>query len=180
MLVDGGTFPELYWAAPGSMEHLGAVLTLRGEVYSGFVTQFEPFPPPGGLDAQGLHDFHLSVPGKAMAYAGLATPSVALASVMRHCLAEALPTANAARAFTAAYIRRMSQRPDSPEVAIATFQAFVGDTLVASLDAMCRNLRVRPRDLCVSGGCALDVKLEQRAARQLPLRLSLGATVSKR
>ena len=54
---DGGTFPELYWASPGSVEHLGAVLTLRGEVYSGFVTQFEPFRPPIGLDAQGLHDF---------------------------------------------------------------------------------------------------------------------------
>jgi carbamoyltransferase len=134
------------------------LLPVRGELYSGFATAFDPFRPDPAWDEQRRHDFHLSIPGKVMAYAGLGEADEELIEVMRGCLAQAVASADAARAFTAAFLERRRGHDDASADVLASFQVFVGRLLVAALRNACSGRPQVPRGLCIAGGCALNIK----------------------
>lgn len=160
LVWDGGTFPELYHVDPATgVEYLGALLRVRGEIYSGFASRFPPFVPDRDWDDVRKRAFHLSVPGKAMAYAGLAGPEPGLVEVMRTAMAEALAVGgDAARGFAVGFARRLGDAtPDTAEV-LASFQAFMADLLVSALAEARHRSGRDASDLCFAGGCALNIK----------------------
>ena len=110
MLVwDGGVLPELYHIEPRptGVEYLGPLLHVRGELYGTFVSRFEPFRADPGWDEERVREFHLSVAGKAMAYAGLGAADEGIIGVMSEAMADAVTAPErAADAFTAAFERR--------------------------------------------------------------------------
>jgi carbamoyltransferase len=171
LVWDGGVLPELYHLDPEAIgvEYLGPLLHVRGELYSTFVCRLEPFKPDPAWDEQRVREFHLSVAGKAMAYAGLGEADEAIIGVMADAMADALTAPErAALAFTAAFERRTAGADLAPADVLASFQMFIGRILIEGVRERCRRANHPTRDLCFAGGCALNIKWNSALRRSGP------------
>lgn len=160
---DGGMLPRLYHVAshPFVVEALGPLVPLLGDVFVHFCMELGPFRRDlSTLAPRELTQHHLEVPGKAMAYAALGAPCPEAFAALEAALDELTATSLEASVGRRVAERRGDLFPGLSDAdLIATFQAYVGHLLAQSLGRMMRRrFGGRPQNLCLAGGCALNIK----------------------
>ena len=169
LVWDGPMLPRLYRfrAAEGELTPLRPLFGLVGHVHPVFGSYFGPFVPSSngarpshsGLSEEAL----LGLSGKIMAWAGLGTVDDGLIEVFADAYTQ---TANlrwdSIFTFTR-HVYEAAQRAGArDEDVVATFQAYLGEKLVASLRKALERDPSLPRRLCFTGGCALNIAWNSR------------------
>lgn len=162
---DGGTLPRCYWVdwAARRVKSLGVLFPLVGNMFGDFCAQLPPFfHDETGLSHETLTRHDLEVPGKAMAYAALGYVEPTAFSVFDSLLDELDPvsTSAATQLGKTVITRRDNLFPGlSNADLVATFQAYLGNALCEGLARLLqRNFEGRTLNMCLSGGCALNIK----------------------
>lgn len=165
LVWDGGTAPRLYavMAATRTVRWLTDLLPITGDIFGEFSSHLDPFcRDTNGFSADELMRYHLSVAGKAMAYAAVGRVEEEAFEVFDDVLAD-FPDVSAGNS-KAASIKLIGQRDKllpglSDADLIATFQQYLGSRLLASLTAYLRGLGLPAApNLVMAGGCALNIK----------------------
>jgi carbamoyltransferase len=161
LVWDGGTVPRLYevTARNHAVRAVASVLPLTGDIFGEFSSRFEPFyTNVGGFSADQVMRHHLSVAGKAMAYAALGRVEESAFSVFDDLLA-GLPGSSPENAMVFSEKTAADRAQILPGLTdadlIATFQAYLGDLLLRKLSEL---PGVEGRNLVLAGGCALNIK----------------------
>lgn len=164
---DGAMFPFLYHYDPGTgrLESLGALFHMLGDTYHTLAQLYPPFDAP----IEWPHT--LALPGKIMAYIALGRPDrravKALAALQRAAehavlgdgpLADHRLTERAGRRILALMREGLSVPGVAPQDMIASIHAFLGRTLVDRLAERIDADGERTGNLCLVGGCALNIK----------------------
>ncbi|MGK4579916.1 carbamoyltransferase N-terminal domain-containing protein [Kitasatospora sp. HPMI-4] len=164
---DGAMFPFLYHYDPatGVMESLGAVHHMLGDTYHTLAQLYPPFDAP----IEWPHT--LALPGKIMAYVAYGTPDEGaievLAGLQRDAERQVFGLGDPADdQLTEAAGRRilalMREGLAVPGVAaddmLASVHAFLGRALVDGLATRIAADGRGTRNLCLIGGCALNIK----------------------
>ncbi|MET8877002.1 carbamoyltransferase N-terminal domain-containing protein [Nocardia sp. NPDC004604] len=176
LVWDGGSVPRLYHvkAATREVAPVANLFPIYGGCLADFSSQFEPFLwKTEGLSEDQLMQQHLSIAGKAMAFAALGKVEVGAYSVLGEIFA-ALPDASVTNARIVGEKIAVNRDELMPGLSdadlIATFQAYIGERLLRSLEALARSgwvgefgpsahrLGELAPNLVMSGGCALNIK----------------------
>jgi carbamoyltransferase len=160
LVWDGGAFPELYLVDPdrARVSYLGPIFRIPGSIYSGFSCNVPPFLPDPGWDDRQHHDFHLTMPGKVMAYAGLGQVREEFVAEVIRQLARLDGCWDApARAFPAVEAAASRLRLTGADI-LAGFQEAIARLLVEGLGRAVSSLRLPTGTLCFAGGSALNIK----------------------
>ncbi|MEO3802525.1 carbamoyltransferase N-terminal domain-containing protein [Nonomuraea sp. B1E8] len=164
---DGLMYPYLY-DCRGDLTKLrtvGALFPLVGNAYSVLAGSFPPF------DQRASGFENLGLAGKIMAYAALGTPNRAAMATLdsalkeRHaaCCRESPFGTDDAFRFEAGVAQLEALAPAmhladvSPVDMIASISRYLGDRLVESLDRALQTIPDPPRNLCLTGGTALNI-----------------------
>ncbi|WP_405747022.1 nodulation protein NodU [Streptomyces sp. NBC_01525] len=162
LVWDGGMPPVLYRVDPEPLRvtRLGELFPLYGSVFADFCAALPPFrgAQPATTDPH-LMPRNLDVAGKAMAYAALGTDDPGFDSLLSADLdARELSYTMGDELAHALTDDGPSPWPDATGAdLIATFQGYLGRRLRTALAAAVRDGDLPPR-LCLSGGCALNIK----------------------
>lgn len=163
LVWDGGMLPRLYYvdAERGSVEPLGPIFMLVGNTYSIFAQHFGPFRVSDTFAKDSL-----SVAGKVMAYIALGQARADWIPILDRIYREqndaSMGFANAlARHFKAALPE--AERRD--EDVLATFHVFIEQLLCSKLVKAVGQHPTKQRNLCLSGGCALNIKWNSAVRR---------------
>nr|WP_042180985.1 carbamoyltransferase N-terminal domain-containing protein [Kibdelosporangium sp. MJ126-NF4]CEL14728.1 Nodulation protein U [Kibdelosporangium sp. MJ126-NF4]CTQ96642.1 Nodulation protein U (EC 2.1.3.-) [Kibdelosporangium sp. MJ126-NF4] len=163
MLYKVGPAPREVGPAPLSVTSLGSLMPLYGFVFAQFCAHFPVFNVhQTQRDPLAMHASpgNLEVAGKAMAYAALGRDEPAMYPVMRDALA-ALPFSVESGFQLAAQLDTTRERfwPGSTDAdLIATFQGYLGHALLTALRDRLAEAGIREPNLCLAGGCALNIK----------------------
>ncbi|MFI9464698.1 carbamoyltransferase N-terminal domain-containing protein [Streptomyces xiamenensis] len=165
LVWDGGTTPRLYEVTGGTraVRLVSSLLPLPGNYFSDFCSHFEPFHrDTTGMDRESRVRHHLSVAGKAMAYAALGRVEPAAFPVFRQVIA-GFPSISPDNAFVLGEKILANREQFMPGLSnadiIATFQEYLGRALTDRLTALVRRrFPGRRVNLCLGGGCALNIK----------------------
>jgi carbamoyltransferase len=166
LVWDGGIIPRLYEvrAADLSVGLVSALTPIVGNTFADFSGQFDPFLPEGtrALSAEEADRRHLSIAGKAMAYAALGRVETEAFPVLDGILNEfsgvAIENARLIGAKVASNRDELMPGLTNADI-IATFQAYLGNQLLQSLTAVVRRrYRGKRMNLALGGGCALNIK----------------------
>jgi carbamoyltransferase len=174
---DGGSLPRLYQvtARPRSVTSIAALLPITGDSFGEFSSQLEPFfKNTDGFTPDEMMRHHLSIAGKAMAYAALGQVEESSFPVFDKLFADfPAVTAENAKVFGQTVARRRGELLPGLSSAdlIASYQAYLGQLLLQSLSAQVearspvrQQSSLAPLDssarpnLVLSGGCALNIK----------------------
>jgi carbamoyltransferase len=166
---DGGMVPYLYYfdAGRSRIENLGSPFNLVGDLYAEVAMGVGPFSAnPSQWET-------LGTPGKIMAYVAYGNEREALIGELANAYEDlpALHDGNVRDIYSANidFIRKVRRAPWCTSVngedMITSYHAFVQRLLLDSLDQMAGGSRVRARNLCYAGGCALNIKWNQAIRR---------------
>lgn len=168
---DGAMVPFLYHYDPAAVgiTSLGALFVMLGDTYHQLARLYPPFDVPVGWPQE------LGIPGKVMAYVATGQPNEralqALERLYGEAVAEEFGTAAPADGrLTESTGRRvltyMRERLAVPGVRaddmLASIHAFIGNTLVSCLVERIERDGRRTGNLCLVGGCALNIKWNRR------------------
>ncbi len=172
---DGGSVPRLYQVSARAMAvtFVAAMLPITGDSFGEFSSQLDPFRKDAdGFSADQRMRHHLSVAGKAMAYAALGRVEESAFGVFDKVYA-GFPAINAdnSKAFAEKITaQRQELLPGLSDAdLIASYQAYLGNLLLQSLSGFLGSRSSQPRltaplpggrppNLVLSGGCALNIK----------------------
>ncbi|WP_229715344.1 carbamoyltransferase N-terminal domain-containing protein [Mangrovihabitans endophyticus] len=169
LVWDGGILPRCYYVRPDGprVENLGPVLGLIGNIYPTFAMRFPPFRPQdlgGPPERQAFHQ--LTVPGKVMAYTALGQVRPELCEEFDRIYDTELTVSMAfAATFADRFLERTRTWAYEPSDAMASFQHWVGERLVGALRRVRERAGDRVPNLCLSGGCALNIKWNSAVRR---------------
>ncbi|MBX9363147.1 carbamoyltransferase N-terminal domain-containing protein [Streptomyces sp. WAC04114] len=164
---DGAMFPVLYHydAATNVMDNVGAVHYMLGDTYHILAQHFPPFDAP----IEWPHT--LDLPGKIMAYVAYGNRDEKAVDALRTLYDEVerkvfpdgRPTDDhlteaAGRQIMSLMDEGLNVPGISPEDMIASVHAFLGETLIDGLRAAIETDGRGTRNLCLVGGCALNIK----------------------
>ncbi|WP_130856639.1 carbamoyltransferase N-terminal domain-containing protein [Olivibacter jilunii] len=163
LVWDGGMPPQLFYYRynENTVENLGPLFPFMGYMYIIFSQEFEPF----NLLKKG----DLSVAGKVMAYVALGKLDTMVMDKFREIYTELIEdveylTMNIDRVMkiTADFIRQSKEFCDSKKILhanmLATFQVFLQELLIENLEQKVRETPDLMKNLCFSGGSALNIK----------------------
>jgi carbamoyltransferase len=177
LVWDGGSVPCLYSVEAGTrtITPIAVLLPITGDSFGEFSSHFDPFRKSvDGFSADEIMREHLSVAGKAMAYAALGKieeSSFAIFDKLENDFPSVSPE-NAKIFSERLVIRRDELLPGLSDAdLIATYQAYLGDRLLQSISSLLqsrlpgrrlspsgrRDSSFRP-NLVLAGGCALNIK----------------------
>jgi carbamoyltransferase len=171
---DGGMFPYLYHYSPasGQLRDLGPLFTLIGNTYQTLASKYPPF------DIELRFQEFMALPGKIMSYAATGQPSDAARKMFTDAYDQAraavfgtgpVPDENYIDSTGQNLLAHMAQRVTDvgagPEDMITTVQDFMGAMLVQELTTAITADGRRTPNLCLTGGCALNIKWN-RAIRE--------------
>ncbi|MFH8445914.1 carbamoyltransferase N-terminal domain-containing protein [Streptomyces sp. NPDC018026] len=165
LVWDGGVVPRLYQvqAATRKVTMVSTLLPITGNSFADFSAQFEPFLQ--NLDGRSEEEevrMHLSIAGKAMAYAALGRIEMDAFTVLDDLVAGIPGTSsdNASILGEKVASNRNELMPGlSNADIIATYQAYLGHRLLQSLSAVVeRRFPGKRPNLVLGGGCALNIK----------------------
>ncbi|HWK03633.1 MAG TPA: carbamoyltransferase N-terminal domain-containing protein [Puia sp.] len=159
LVWDGGMLPRLYYVDARSLKvtNLGKVHFLIGNFYSGFASYFEPFGRentgrPGELN-------ELSIAGKVMAYIAKGEPREEIIDVFENILQEDLAISlDFVHVFAKKFIRKTMHTSIRHEDILASMHVFLERQLIRGLKDKTAKYPFPSRNLCFSGGCALNIK----------------------
>jgi carbamoyltransferase len=172
---DGGIGARLYSYDPATrrLANHGLVLETRGNIYPIFASFLQPYrevidwtttltrQAQPDLDGDGPDWLGLlTIPGKAMAYAGLGQVSEEGVALLR-VLSERGIGEPSVMQWTSSARRRLRSLDLTDASLMATFQEFLYQELEAGLEKAVRDLP-EPLPLCFVGGCALNIKFNSR------------------
>jgi carbamoyltransferase len=160
---DGGMLPRLYRISPSpvSIRYLGQLFPMFGDSFTYLCKSLEPFSR--GLESASPAEYGsrlLEVPGKAMAYAALGRSEPDAFPVFQKLLDELDPMkfGLGLGEVVSARQQELFAGMSSADL-IATFQDYIGQSLLTSLSRMVDLERADGLpNLCLSGGCALNIK----------------------
>lgn len=169
LVWDGGMTPRLYEVRAGArtVRLVSSLFPVPGNHFADFSSHFGPFQrDTDGLDPEAKIAHHLSVAGKAMAYAALGKTHEDAYQVFDRLFDE-LETISPENAFTLGRrvaAERQSLLPGLSDAdIISTFQDYLGEVILQSLQDVASRLPTSaPRLLCLAGGCALNIKWNSR------------------
>jgi carbamoyltransferase len=177
LVWDGGTVPRLYHveAETRIVTAVAALFPITGDSFGEFCSQFDPFlKNTDGFSADESVRHHLSIAGKAMAYAALGKVEESAFPVFDD-ITDSFPGMSPENATAFGHKISAHRNELLPGLSnadlIATFQAYLGNLLLRKLSALMQrglpkqrlsssthhNPSFRP-NLVVSGGCALNIK----------------------
>ncbi|MFE2753047.1 carbamoyltransferase N-terminal domain-containing protein [Actinosynnema sp. NPDC059335] len=165
LVWDGGMVPRLYHVGgrARTVTAIAPVLPVTGNSFADFSARFEPFRrDTDDLSPDEAVRHHLSIAGKAMAYAALGRVEEAAFAVFDEILTglPGIGQENARVLAEKVAVNRDHLVPGLTDAdLIATFQAYLGDRLLAGLTALMRRRFPGQRPhLALAGGCALNIK----------------------
>lgn len=156
LVWDGGMFPRLYFYdyKSASIENLGPIFLLIGNIYTIFSQHFGPFKVN--------HEFakdSLSVAGKVMAYIALGKVNPTLfpyfEDIYRNSYDKPMGFANV---FANQFKEAIRDIEVSDEDILCTFHTWLEKMLIEKLQKKIKRLKRDTGNLCLSGGCALNIK----------------------
>nr|AHL44343.1 carbamoyltransferase [Streptomyces griseofuscus] len=167
LVWDGGMTPVLYRVQPEPLHvtRLGELFPLYGSVFADFCAALPPFrsaTTPATPDPH-LMPRNLDVAGKAMAYAALGTDDPGFDGVF----AAHLDGRDLSFTMGDDLARALAEGdsppwPDATDAdLVASFQGYLGRRLHTALSVALRDGGL-PRRLCLAGGCALNIKWNNR------------------
>jgi carbamoyltransferase len=160
---DGGMVPRLYSVGPRPLKvkYLGPLMSLTGHCFMEYCMELEPFAvDTSTMTLREKFRVRQEVPGKAMAYAALGVSNQSAFALLDSLIDEhqARPSEKSIGAILAQRVRDKCSEMSSADL-IATFQDYVGHRLVRNLARILHGkTNGRYARLCVSGGCALNIK----------------------
>jgi len=164
LVWDGGMPPCLYRFDAGinSLTRIGSLFGIVGNIYPIFASHFSPFRIDWRARAavSGL-EFLLPISGKAMAYAAIGEPSEAAIDIMAGVTAETAPVDSATKCFQWGHrvIDRLRPLGLTDAAVLASFEKHLGRLLLSGLEsALAAEPGLRGMPICLSGGCALNIK----------------------
>jgi carbamoyltransferase len=177
LVWDGAMVPRVYHVSADDqvVTPVTRLLPITGNTFADFSGAFEPFhADTEGFDADAIMRHHLSIAGKAMAYAALGTVEENAFAVFDEILGAftgvSPDNAKAMGAKVASNRDELLPGLTNADL-IATFQAYLGNLLLRQLTALVRRrlpvgrrfsaLREggrRRHNLVLAGGCALNIK----------------------
>ncbi|MGJ5833732.1 carbamoyltransferase N-terminal domain-containing protein [Streptomyces ossamyceticus] len=165
LVWDGGMAPRLYHVEPRtrSVTTVSVLLPITGGAFADFSAQFDPFRRDVmESDSETQLRHHLSVAGKAMAYAALGTVAESAFPVLEAVMAgfPAISPDNARALGEKIAASRDEMLPGlSNADLIATFQAYLGRLLLRRLtEVVSARYPKKAPHLAMAGGCALNIK----------------------
>ncbi|WP_429408415.1 carbamoyltransferase N-terminal domain-containing protein [Paraburkholderia sp. MM5482-R1] len=169
LVWDGGIVPRLYHVERHHARHVDCLFPVIGHIYAAAGHHFGPYKKPGGAR------WDLGVAGKLMAYIALGSVDEDIVEVFRElyqarfagdtecaqAYRENIHSADASLAavgeFFEASALRLEAKP--PEDVLASFHVFLERLLVHEMGiALQRHSIAGPKNLCVAGGCGLNIK----------------------
>ncbi|SIT43557.1 Nodulation protein U [Paraburkholderia ribeironis] len=166
---DGGMVPRLYHVQRQGARLVECLFPIIGQMYAAAGHHFGPYKKAGGAD------WDLGVAGKLMAYIALGSVDENIVVVFRRLYQErfagdtelarnyrenihiAETSLAAVRDFFEASVPQLETKPH--EDVLASFHAFLERLLVHKMEiALQRHSIPGPRNLCISGGCGLNIK----------------------
>jgi carbamoyltransferase len=165
---DGRMAPFLYHVDSVGARTVGPLSPLLGDTYHSLAQLFPPF---GRLAPGPPEPYDLALPGKIMAYCALGEPRDEALKVLRVAYEAAYGDVIGSRPLTdrlanelngQAILEHMVGNLDRTSASaadmIASVQAFLGELLLSSLTDLVRRDEARTENLCLTGGCALNIK----------------------
>ncbi|MFJ8155127.1 carbamoyltransferase N-terminal domain-containing protein [Streptomyces sp. NPDC094468] len=162
---DGRIVPRLYHVRASSHEvsMVAALMPVTGNSFADFSAHFDPFRrDTSDLSPEQRIRHHLSIAGKAMAYAALGDVKSSVFAVIDGISSE-FPDINTSNADMLG-AKLASNRDElvpglSDADLIATYQAYLGRNLLQRLTSVVeQRFPGNGRNLVLSGGCALNIK----------------------
>ncbi|HVU95239.1 MAG TPA: carbamoyltransferase N-terminal domain-containing protein [Puia sp.] len=156
LIWDGGMYPRLYHFDPAvnTMTNLGPLFLMIGNMYSIFAQHFGPFRVKGNFAKDSL-----SVAGKVMAYIALGKVQPELFKKMDDVYYEHYETPMGfANVFTNEFKKSIEGCDIPDENILATFHDYLGSMLVEKLGQKLSRTPLKAGNLCLAGGCALNIK----------------------
>lgn len=160
---DGGMVPQLFYFhyESGKVENIGPLFFLMGYIYPRFAMKYPPYDQTAVTD--------ITVAGKFMAYIALGRVQEKLLAEFMEIFArqsketeELTTTPVYVRTLTQVLIERLAEHADArnykPEDTMATFHHFLRELLIRCLKEKVSPYPEYTRNLCFSGGCALNIK----------------------
>ncbi|MGY8663835.1 nodulation protein NodU [Bradyrhizobium sp. UFLA05-109] len=183
LVWDGGSFPRLYYVEQGGARFIECLFPVIGHVYAAAGLHFGPYKQANhpiwdlgdpGVDPGGAGKLNLGVAGKVMAYIALGSVDETIVTVFQELYQERLAadtklasfrtdikSAESALAslhdFFGASASRLKAK--AAEDVLSSFHCFLERLLVRELTtALQRHSRFATRNLCIAGGCGLNIK----------------------
>lgn len=156
LVWDGGMYPRLYHvnAATRSIDNLGPIFLLIGNIYSIFSQHFGPFKVKGGFAKDTL-----SVAGKVMAYIALGKIRPELFQIFDELYRGHYEAPMGfANVFANLFKERVAHLNYPDEDILHSFHAFLEQLLVDKLSKKVARFGHPTTNLCLVGGCALNIK----------------------
>jgi carbamoyltransferase len=156
LVWDGGMYPRLYYVDPvtKSVENFGKLFFLIGNIYSLFPLYFEPF-----RKERNNENVHLSIAGKVMAYIAN--------GVVREDIVEDLTnvfnsqkesTIDSGAMIARDFIKATKTKNYKNEDVLASFHHWIERMIINSLNDKLKKYGRDHRNICFTGGCALNIK----------------------
>lgn len=169
LVWDGGTLPRLYYVERRGARFLECLFSIRGHAYSVAGDHFGPYSRTHRTSSD------LGVAGKLMSYIALGSADDDVVRVFRELYEERFAgdteLAQRYRASIHNWVSSLAAmhdffdasalrlRANRPEDVLASFHVFLEGLLVQEMaTALRRHSRFPTRNLCITGGCALNIK----------------------
>ena len=156
LVWDGGMYPRLYLfdATERKILNLGPIFLLIGNVYTIFSQHFGPFKVSNLFAKDSL-----SVAGKVMAYIAFGKPREELFGVLDDIYRQFYDAPMGfANTLAIEFKKRIAGEDYSDEDILATFHNYIARLLVNKLEKKVKRDGRRSLNLCLAGGCALNIK----------------------
>jgi carbamoyltransferase len=156
LVWDGGMYPRLYFcdAKADSIENLGPIFLLIGNIYTIFSQHFGPFKVNGNFAKD-----NLSVAGKVMAYIALGKVRRELFKIFDDIYVESYDIPMGfANLFANEFKKKVRKHGYSDEDILCTFHFYLQELLLNKLVKKVKRTGCKSKNLCITGGCALNIK----------------------
>lgn len=156
LVWDGGMFPRLYYFDTESItiKNLGPINFIIGNFYQVFASYFYPFNK-----ANPNHKEDLSIAGKVMAYIANGEVLQSLLDEFNYILENHLSLSmDYVHVFVQYFKGRNPFGKYRDEDVLATMHKFLEDQLILGLGKKIKKFKFGEKNLCYSGGCALNIK----------------------
>jgi carbamoyltransferase len=154
LVWDGGMYPLLYVVERSGVKSFGPLFLLVGNIYTIFSQYFGPFKITNGFAKD-----NLSIAGKVMAYIAYGKPREDLFpyfdSIYEQCYDKPMGFANT---FAHTFRNEIASQSISDEDILTSFHVWMERLLVEKLSKKINRISHRSRNLCLAGGCALNIK----------------------
>ncbi len=156
LVWDGGMYPRAYYfdVSTKTIENLGPLFLLIGNIYTIFSQHFGPFKVEGNFAKDDL-----SIAGKVMAYIALGECRKELYHIFNDIYVNNYNNPMGfANIFANEVKRRIGDSVYSDEDILNTFHYYLEDLLINKLKKKISKHKDKVKNLCFVGGCALNIK----------------------